>query len=221
MGRLATTIAALALLVAACSAAGGAVTTPAPATAAPVRLPASAAPAPQATPGDTGVVSVTVSGLAGASGSTLAAILYEGIPALRRGTAQGEPPGLGGFAVAVDAAPSGTTETLRQGSPLSGGPSKARPVATIPVGLHTLVLWVSSDLEPDGEWLPADPIERACMVTIAVTEGRTSVDVTGIPAFPPRDLRTPAPPAGYVEVAPCQPERRPVPSLRPAPGRIL
>jgi hypothetical protein len=214
--------AGLALLVAACGAAGGVpATTPAPATAAPVRLPASPAPAPKATPGHTGVVSVTVSGLTGASGSTLAAILYVGVPALRHGTGQGGPLGLGGFAAAVDAAPFGMTGTLRQGSPLSGSPSGARPVATIPVGLHTLVLWVSSDLEPDGEWMPADPIERACMVTIPVTEGRTSVRVTGIPAFPPADLRTPAPPAGYVEVAPCQLERLPVPSLRPAPGRIL
>jgi len=214
--------AGLALLVAACSAAGGVpATTPAPATAAPVRLPASPAPAPKATPGHTGVVSVSVSGLSGASGSTLAAILYEGIPALWRGAAPGGPVGLGGFAAAVEADPFELTEALREGSPLSGSPSRARPVAAIPVGLHTLVLWVSSELKPDGEWLPADPIERACMVTIPVTEGRTSVQVTGIPAFPPADLRTPAPPAGYVEVAPCQLERQPVPSLRPAPGRIL
>jgi len=217
MGRLATTIAALALLVTACSAASGA---PAmtPARVLPLTSPA---PAPKATPADAGVVSVTVSGLGGASGSSLAAIVYEGIPALWRGAAPGGPVGLGGFAAAVGADPFELTETLREGSPLSGSPSRARPVAAIPVGVQALVLWVSSDLRPDGEWMPADPIERACMVTIAVTEGRTSIDVTGIPAFPPTDLRTPEPPAGYVEVAPCQLERQPVPSLRPAPGRIL
>ena len=217
MARLATTIAALALLVAACSAASG---TPAmtPARVLPLTSPA---PAPKATPGDTGIVSVTVSGLSGASGSTLAAIVYEGIPALWRGAAPGGPVGLGGFAAAVEADPFELTEALREGSPLSGSPSRARPVAAIPVGVQTLVLWVSPDLEPAAEWMPADPIERACMVTIAVTEGRTSVHVTGIPAYPPTDLRTPAPPPGYVEVDPCQLERAPVPSPRPEPGRIL
>jgi hypothetical protein len=212
MRRFATTIAGLALLVAACSAAGGMpATTPAPATLPPVRLPASPDPAPEATPGDTGVVSVTVSGLSGASGSTLAVILYEGIPAFWRGAGPGQPRGLGGFTALVGAGPFGLAESLRRGSPLSGSPSEARPVATIPTGLHTLVLWVSSDLRSATEWMPADPIERACMVTIAVTGGRTSVHVTGIPPFPPANLRTPVPPPGYVEVDPCRLE----------PGRIL
>ena len=223
MGRLATTIAALALLVAACSAASGApATTPAPA-ADPVLPPgpASATAGAEATPGHTGIVSVTVSGLGGASGSTLAAIVYEGIPALWRGAAPGGPVGLGGFAAAVDADPFELTETVRERSPLSGSPSRARPVATVPAGVQTLVLWVSPALEPSAEWMPADPIERACMVTFAVTEGHASVHVTGIPAFPPADRGQPAPPPGYVEVDPCQLERTPVPSPRPEPGRIL
>ena len=166
-------------------------------------------------------MSVTVSGLSGASGSTLAAIVYEGIPALWRGAAPGGPVGLGGFAAAVDADPFELTETVRERSPLSGSPSRARPVATVPAGVQTLVLWVSPALEPSAEWMPADPIERACMVTFAVTEGHASVHVTGIPAFPPADRGQPAPPPGYVEVDPCQLERTPVPSPRPEPGRIL
>jgi len=129
-------------------------------------------------------VSVTVSGLTGASGSSLAGVLYEGVPYLAGGeNGPWGPVGLGGFMASVDADPYSRTEMLREGSPLHAATS-ARPEAKVPAGTHTLVLWVGR-LVGAYEWVPTE-VDMACKVAITVTGGgRTEVSVAGpIPKYP-------------------------------------
>lgn len=122
-----------------------------------------------------GIVSVTVSTIHLPEGFCLAAILGRASPGIV---------GFGGFAVPVPAGSSTATETVREGTPLVGTLSGGRPVAIIPPGTYTLWLWVSSDLRPYGEWLPAEPVEFGCQTDITVALGRrTNVFVADIPAW--------------------------------------
>lgn len=76
------------------------------------------------------------------------------------------------------------TETLREGTPIVGALSGSRPVAVVPPGTYSLWLFVSSDLGPYGEWVPAMPVEYGCQTEVTVTLGRrTDVHVADIPAW--------------------------------------
>lgn len=119
-------------------------------------------------------VTVVVDGLSGSAGSELAVIAYAGRPLLVDGT---DPlAGLGSFTVRVDKDPFSVTETVRKGSLFSSDPEAApQPVAQLPPGKHSLVVYVSSDLGPYSEWVPADPVERWCQATVTVAEDRNVV----------------------------------------------
>ena len=130
----------------------------------------SEAPSPVAAMG--GTVSITIDSLEGASGSRLAAILYAGVPEF----ASGDTPmqGLGGFVADITSDPFSTTDTIRQGPPWVA--TDDDPVAIVPPGIHTVLIVVSHDLHPYGEWIPADPIDAACVAHMTVSEGaETSV----------------------------------------------
>ena len=135
---------------------------------------------PSATEPGSGTVSVTVDGLEGASGSRLAAILYEGVPAL----ASGDTPfrGLGSFAADITSDPFTVTDSIREGSGWWDSTAD-HPVANVPSGIHTVIIFVSHRLGPYNEWLPAEPLDAACAVHLTVIEGeQASVRVSLSPA---------------------------------------
>jgi hypothetical protein len=64
-------------------------------------------------------------------------------------------------------------------------------VAIIPPGTYALWLFVSSDLGPYGEWVPAMPVEYGCQTAVSVVLGRrTDILVTDIPAWDSRRVNT-------------------------------
>lgn len=135
---------------------------------------ATPSPAPTMPPG-TGRVSVRIDGLEGALGSRVAVILYAGVPLLAGGDTRLE--GLGGLAATIDADPFSLTGVLHAGPAWGPGWLEIdhHPAAAVPPGIHTLVAWVSSDLNAYGEWTPALPIERACARMLTVTAGHETI----------------------------------------------
>ena len=148
---------------------------------------------------------MTVRDLTGSSGSRMAAVLYLGVPVLAGGdTALA---GLGGFSVDVPSDPFTVTALVRQGPPgLNPWPTFGEQVAVLPPGIHTLVIYVSTNLGLYSEWVPANPVDRACVRFLTVSEGRrTEVLVEGVPLWQPPGL-------------PGAPVCLPMPLVSPAPG---
>lgn len=134
----------------------------------------------------TGTVTVEISDVRGASGSHLAVVIFDRGGAVVRPGAEPveEFTGHGGFVVAVDADPFSVTRTLQEGPPLLEDYPSTGPDAAVPVGEHTLLVAVSSDLGPYSAWMPADPVEQGCELQVTVTAGRTTtVRLTELPAW--------------------------------------
>jgi len=128
-----------------------------------------AAPTPTSSPlqpsssAPANTVSVTIMDLSGWSNATLAAILYEGT----RPTFVG----VGSFVAKVDADPFTVTATLLAAPPFPYPQPSAAAPAYVPVGTHTLTVFVSWTLRPYNEWLPSTPINLYCEVPVTVPVG--------------------------------------------------
>ena len=149
-----------------------------------------------------GAVSVTVTDLAGASGSELMVVLYAGELFAPEGTKNDRPfAGLAGFAGPVHDDPVTITGMLLTGPPrwTARPPAFGDRVAAIPPGLYTLIVWVGSPLEPYSDWVPSDPIERWCFAPVEVA-WRADTDLT-VPAPTPR---VPGPPGGPCDPSPAR-----------------
>jgi hypothetical protein len=149
-----------------------------------------------ALPGE--AASVTVTDLAGASGSELMVVLYAGTLFAPDGTKNDRPfAGLAGFAGAVHDDPVTIVGILLSGPPrwTARPPAFGDRIAAIPPGPYTLIVWVGNPLGAYGDWVPGDPIERWCFAPVEVAWG-AETDLT-VPAPLPRAS---GPPGG-----PCDP----------------
>ena len=126
-----------------------------------------------------GTVQVRIEGIKGAAGSRMVAILNEDV--------EGPAGGLGAFAVDITSDPFSVTDKIREGLEWWDSTTED-PVVDVPPGTYRLRIWVSSNLGPYNDWVPAEPIEAGCMVPLTVNPGGPeSVVIVDIPAWDGRD----------------------------------
>ncbi len=141
-------------------------------------------PTTSAAPGAT--VTVTISGVRGATNNHIAGVLYKGPE-----TVNPDVNAFAGFAVTVDADPFSTKQVVRVGLPDWGHPP-GREVpfpfvtdraAAVQPGTYTLALWMAPQpLEPYSHWVPIFATDLAgCAATFDVHARDAIVTVTEIP----------------------------------------
>ena len=134
-------------------------------------------PIPTVADSEPASVVVAVESVNDAVGWELGVDLLRGDPAELGGT---DPPAsegaylrLGDFLVTVDADPFSVTDSIRDTSKVEGSTALA-PVAEIPAGTHTLVVWA----RPNA----SESAARACKTEVVVLPGKTAhVTVTDMP----------------------------------------